>query len=863
MMRTLLLSLPLMGLPLAWTGPVQPKKGAQPATDAHGDPLPAGAIARVGTLRLRHDAPIVALAWSRDSAVLASGSHDKTACLWDAKTGKLRRRITGHEDAVLSLALSSDRKTIATGSRDKTVRLWDAVSGKELWRSDAHRESVCSVAFSPDDKLLASAGRDGKVRLWEMAGGKQLLELTDCDPPADWQFEGHKPAVCSLAFSPDGTVLASGGQYQVVRLWDVKTGKQIRQWETQPTGVVLGVAFSPDGKTLASASATAAGTQLWDVATGKLLVKLDGDGSQTSGVHFSRDGKTLISCPALAARGIQYVRLSDATTGVCKQLVTPGSAHFTLAAVLSPDGKTLACAGYDQMIRLLDSATGKDRLTDVGENAIVRHIALSGDGKLLAASSWMGTITLHDAATGKALRELAGDGSRLAGQCFYPNDEHVLVSNAKNNLHSLHVASGQKREFHVPNGSVVRQVAMSGDARVLAFDGQDGSVYLWDMIQDRQIQRIEIGKTELPGFNAILALSPDGSLLVMTLFGRAVIEVWDTTTGKKLRELTGAPRTMMHSIVFSPDGYTVAALDSHNAWIWETGTGILRGHFRSKGDCRACSLAFAPDGRTLAIGKGGWNVSYAVDATGAYRYTVLFHARPPGEVDLWDIRAGAVYATFRGHAERVSQLAFSGDGKKLASLGWEGTALIWAVPPLAGSAPVDFTPKQLEALWAKLTGDDCPAAYAAHWTLASSPGPTVAFLKERLKPSPRADPNQVAEFRVALNSDKYAVRQKATDDLIKMGPGAEPLLRCLLEGNPTLELRQHVQALLAPLDGPVLSKERLGWVRALEVLERIGNTQALALLQALAKGPPGTWPTRQAQVALKRLTAKSSTFREE
>jgi hypothetical protein len=397
---------------------------------------------------------------------------------------------------------------------------------------------------------------------------------------------------------------------------------------------------------------------------------------------------------------------------------------------------------------------------------------------------------------------------------------------------------------------------MCQDARVIAFEEPEGTIHVWDAVQDRKIQQIEAGKSITPGFGIVMALSPDGTLLVMTRFHSSVVELWETTKGKRLRELTSRG-TQMGGFEFSPDGYTVAGHDRHTIWMWETASGAVRKQLRRKGD-RAGSLAFSPDGLTLAAGKWGSGVSYAVDRTGSYRYTILYHTKAPSQVDLWDIRNGVVHATFHGHFEDVLQLAFSGDGKKLVSLGWEGAALVWQVPQRARPAPVDLTTKQLEDLWAKLAGDDCPAAYAAHWELAASPGPTVAFLKERLKPLPNADPKQVAEFRAALDSAKFAVRQKATSDLVKMGPLAEPLLRRMLEGNPTLELRRRVEALLAPLDDPVRGKERLRTVRALEVLERIGSSEARDLLQSLAEGAPGAWLTRQAQAAVKRLTVKST-----
>src|SRR5438105_3726381 len=110
----------------------QPPPGLK--ADAFGDPLPAGALARIGTTRLRHQGAIAALAWSHDGTRLASAGHDKTVCFWDAGTGKLVRRFDGHGGAVFALALSKDGKLLATGGQDQTVRVWEIASGKLVWQ---------------------------------------------------------------------------------------------------------------------------------------------------------------------------------------------------------------------------------------------------------------------------------------------------------------------------------------------------------------------------------------------------------------------------------------------------------------------------------------------------------------------------------------------------------------------------------------------------------------------------------------------------------------------------------------------------------------------------------------------------------
>jgi hypothetical protein len=163
--------------------------------DAFGDPLPAGALARIGTTRLRHQGAIAALAWSQDGTALASASHDRTVCFWDAKSGKLVRRFDGHDGAVFALALSEDGKLLATGGQDKTVGVWQIASGKLVWKSDGHKEPVYCLAFSPDATLLSSGGHDAKVRLWDAVTGKELRQFADAADDTPMVLESDKFAV--------------------------------------------------------------------------------------------------------------------------------------------------------------------------------------------------------------------------------------------------------------------------------------------------------------------------------------------------------------------------------------------------------------------------------------------------------------------------------------------------------------------------------------------------------------------------------------------------------------------------------------------------------------------------------------------
>jgi hypothetical protein len=295
--------------------------------------------------------------------------------------------LTGHTDNVYSVAFSPDGHMLASASWDHTVKLWDVSTGSEV-RTLTDTDAVFSAVFSPDGKTIATGGAAPDVKLWEVATGRELNEFKGLDPRVLGQ-EGEqggrrKVGVISLAFSPDGRMLASTGLQGNAKVWNVASGEVIR---TMDKVMDFSVTYSPDGLWLASGGADN-DINLWSTATGREGATMTGVQNVIYSIAFSPDSKALAS-----GSGDGSVILWDVVTG--REIRTfSGDPHAFASVAFSPDGRWLASAGLTKTVHIWDVATGRQTSELSGHTEGINSVTFSRDGNWLASGGADKTIKL-------------------------------------------------------------------------------------------------------------------------------------------------------------------------------------------------------------------------------------------------------------------------------------------------------------------------------------------------------------------------------------------------------------------------------------------------------------------------------------
>ncbi len=336
-----------------------------------------------------HSRSVESIAFSPDGETLASFSHDTndgTIKLWQLSTGKEICTFSGYLHEI-----SLDGQILASNN-GKTIKLWQLSTGREVCTLTGHSDEVESIAFSPDGQILASGSYDNTIKLWQLSTGREICSLT-----------GHSDFVWSVAFSPDGQILVSNSN-ETIKLWQLSTDKKTCIL-TGHSGPVCSDAFSPDGQILASGSENNT-IKLWQLSTGRELCSLTGHSSYVGSIAFSPDGQILAS-----GSNDDTIKLWQLSTGkeICTLTGHPDEVEYV---AFSPDGQMLVTSSY-KIIKVWQLSTGKEIYTLRGD-----FQTISPDGQILVSSSEDNTLKLWQLSTGKEICTLSGHSDDIWSVAF-------------------------------------------------------------------------------------------------------------------------------------------------------------------------------------------------------------------------------------------------------------------------------------------------------------------------------------------------------------------------------------------------------------------------------------------------------------
>ncbi len=700
------------------TGRVRPDRSVVvpalpiPHLDPLGDPIPSRALARLGTIRFR-DYPrmnrLESMAVSPDGRLIATANLHDPVTLWDAATGRVVRRLgqsparrPAYSYQIHSVAFSADGATLAVGRPGRVlgrhelrghnrvvrplgkVERWDVATGRPLAAIEGHEEPVFGIAYAADGSTLVTADRFGRIVVRDPDSGAVRLQFSS---PAE------RDCLTTIALSADGTLLITGGDQRPLTVWDTRTGTSLRVFtraEWPESSGCERVVMTPDGATVAGLHG---GTiEIWDGPTGEHRLSImanssvSDDGGRPAELRHSFDALAITpDGRTLATAGDQdIVRLWDGTNG--HELARFEAINRDAVGVaFGPGARSLVAVGSWGTTQVWDLPAGTLRIKSVGHTGPVSRVASASDGRTLTSASDE-AVCVWEVETGALLQQLpvlngrwrewqlSPDGHWLAYQETWEDRRiNVLAVRSDQVVHQF----DQFRQAE--DSSVYFQFAPDGRTLIVIDKLADDLIFAFlDLTTGSERRVVSTGwACEATDWSRCGRpfLSPDGRTLASLASIRGYddsIALHDALTGQFLHRFAlpmnvniGYPeRFNDEAIAFAPDSSLLATIDSEKGLqLHDLPPGRRQVPSPSFAIVEPSALAFDPSGRVIATASG--------------------KRSEPGLIQLWDVASGSELGRFAGHQAGIEALAFSPDGRRLASGSWDTTVLIWNVAGLA------------------------------------------------------------------------------------------------------------------------------------------------------------------------------------
>jgi len=824
--------------------------------DVFGDPLPDGAIARLGTVRFNHGDGLKAILHAPDGKTIVSVGNGQVR-VWDAANGAALRQFPINKPSWDDHAvLKSDGKTLVLFQQADdvdSIRTYDINTGKEIGHiplpirryelSVYRRNCLC-----PDGQL-AAANTPRSLHVYDAATGKELSQ-----PPK------RADEIRAVAFAgPD--LLVTADKVRTIEVWEARTGKLLRTFDHgDPVEVIVA---STDGNLLATLEhhnhaidryLDKDRVHVWDLATGKRVQSMEArPKSWFMGAVFTSDGRSLLT--VATARDGGTTTLWDSRSG---KRLWERTENIGQIVTSSPDGKRVAVGSQVGRFAILDIETGTLAIENsLTVRAPAVHLSSSGERVITVGYSSIGT---WDGTTGRRLDSFNVPyyGSVGPWRTVSPNGRYAMTVSSEDDRTFAQVWDvTARRVLHkVPVGGEYFQgtFAFSPDSArfVIRRTGEPAKITISDVRSGRELVTILDPRTKWPG---TMSFTADGETLIVAghrvvkyavadgkeIFSYRVEPVPNPSPGPRIAAAGGGgaeeDRLAWRVFAASPDGSLGACIlsggfggpplaDRLLLCDGRTGKVLRRWSDSGKSGRSYEQITFSHDGRLIATSDGF-------------------------DVHLWEAATGKEVRTFRGHRNEIEGLAFSANGRRMVSSSWDGTVVVWDLSARGTTDP--------DTCWADLLSNDAAKAYDGVWRLADSADDTaLPLLRKHLRPISEADQEKIRKAVADLDSDQFRIRDKAFKELSDRGHRAAPALWAGLEKKPSPEGRNRIEQLLAKIVDPPSSGESLRTSRALAALEAKGSPGAKELLRELADGASDAWLTQEAKGALKRLLTTSA-----